>query len=123
MAGGMEAENDFGPWGTFDAEALGANGNPAIGADLERGAYAPDLRPPGAARGWAQDRPFFFLGPLPGSWRGHAQFAMDFMGVARQSQSVDGGLAVSISVICSLAKYGGSRPCQNGCSRSIFPLA
>ena len=68
----MEAENDFGPRGAFDAEALGANRNPAIGADLEGGAYAPNIRPPGAARGWAQDGAFFFLGQFPGLLRDHA---------------------------------------------------
>jgi len=89
MAGGMEAQNDLGARGTFDTEALSADGNAAIGADLERRADTPNIRPPGAARGWAQDGPFFFMGNFPGVLRGHAQFAMGFVGVAMESQSVD----------------------------------
>ena len=56
MTGGMEAQNDLGARGTFDTEALGAEGNATIGADLARGADTPNIRPPGAARGWAQAR-------------------------------------------------------------------
>lgn len=66
MAGWMEAENHLGAWGMFDAKALGADGNAAIGSDFEGSANAPDIRPPRAGRGWAQDRPFFFLGKFPG---------------------------------------------------------
>src|ERR1035441_1657453 len=57
MAGGMEAENDFGTRGTLDAEALGADGNAAIRADPEGRADAPNIRPPRATRGWAEDGP------------------------------------------------------------------
>ena len=60
MAGGMEAEDYFGAWWTLDTQALGADGNAAIGTDFEGGAYAPNIRPPGATRGWAQDGAFFF---------------------------------------------------------------
>ena len=56
MTGGMEAQNDLGARGTFDTEGLGAEGNATIGADLARGADTPNIRPPGAARGWAQAR-------------------------------------------------------------------
>ena len=38
MAGGVEAEDDFGARGTFDSEALRTNGNATIGSDLEGGA-------------------------------------------------------------------------------------
>jgi hypothetical protein len=48
MAGGMEAQDHLGARGTFDAEALGTDGNTAIGADLERRAEAPNIRPPRA---------------------------------------------------------------------------
>ena len=89
MAAGMEAQHHLGARGTFDPEALGADGNAAIGADLERSADTPNIRPPRAARGWAQDGPLFFLGEFPGLLRGHAQLAMGFVGVAMESQSID----------------------------------
>ena len=72
MAGRMEAEDYFAARGTFDSEALGADGNAAVGADPERGAEAPNIGPPRAARGWAQDGPLFFFGEFPGPLRGHA---------------------------------------------------
>jgi len=89
MASGMEAEDYLGPRGPFDAQALGADGNAAVGADLEGRAKAPNIRPPRTARGRAQDRPFFFLGEFPCMFRGHAQFAMGFVGIAMESQSLD----------------------------------
>ena len=92
MACGMEAENDFGAWRTFDAEAVGADGDSAVGPDLERRADAPNIRPPRAARSWAQHGAFFFYGLFPSALRGHAQFAVGFAGVAMQSQSVDVGV-------------------------------
>jgi len=85
----MEAEHDFGARRPFNAKALGTDGNPAVSADLEGGAEAPNIRPPRAARGWAQHGAFFFFGQFPGTLRGHAQFAVDFMGVAMEPQSVD----------------------------------
>ena len=89
MASGMEAEHYFSARGAFDSEALGADGNAAIAADLERRAYAPNIGPPRAARGWAQDGPLFFFGQIPGPLGGHAQFAVGFVGIAMESQSVD----------------------------------
>ena len=89
MAGGMEAQDYLGARRTFDAEALGADGNAAIGSDLERRAQAPNVRPPRAAGSWAQDGALFFLGEFPGLLRGHAQFAMGLVEVTLESQSVD----------------------------------
>jgi len=85
----MEAEDYFGARGTFDAQALGTDGPAAVGADLEGRANTPNIRPPRAAGGGAQDGAFFLLGKFPGLLRGHAQFAMGFVGVAMKSQSVD----------------------------------
>lgn len=79
---GVEAENDFGAGRMFEAQALGADGNAAIGADLDEGAKAPNVRPPGAARGGTQDGALFLFGEVPGLLRGQAEFAMDFMNVA-----------------------------------------
>ena len=89
MAGRMEAEDYLCARGMFDAQALGSYRNPAVGADLERCAKAPNIRPPRAAWSWAQDGPFFFLGELPGLLRGHAQFAMGFVGIVVESQRVN----------------------------------
>src|ERR1700677_2458437 len=72
MARGMEAQNDFGPSGMFDAEALGTDGNTALGANFDGGAKAPNIRPPSTSGGWAQDGSFFFLGAVPGFLRSHA---------------------------------------------------
>jgi hypothetical protein len=92
MAGGMEAEDYLGARGPFDAQALGADRHAAVGADLECRANAPNIRPPRTARGGAQDGPFFLLGEFPSLFRGQAQFAMGFVGVAMESQSLDVGV-------------------------------
>jgi hypothetical protein len=70
----MEAEDDFGAWRPFDAEAVGADGDPAVGPDLDRRAHAPNIRPPRAARGWAQHGALFLFGQFPSALRGHAQY-------------------------------------------------
>lgn len=89
MACGMKAENDLGTRGVFDAEALDADRHATIGADSEGGANTPNIRPPRAGGGWAEDRAFFFLGKIPGPLRGEAQFPMSLMGVAVNPQSID----------------------------------
>ena len=89
MAGGMEAQDYLGTRGTFDAQALGTDRHAAVGADLEGCADTPNIRPPRAARGGAQDGALFLLGEFPGLFRGHAQFAMGFVGIAMKSQGVD----------------------------------
>ena len=60
MAGGMQAQDDFGAGWGFEAEAFGANGDTAIVADFDLGADAPDLRPPRTAGHGAQPRAFCF---------------------------------------------------------------
>jgi hypothetical protein len=57
----------------FDAEALGADGNTAVRADLDGGAKTPNIRPPRTSGGWAQDRSLFFLGAVPGLLGRHAE--------------------------------------------------
>src|ERR1039457_3326873 len=89
MAGGMAAEDYLGARGTFDAQALGSDRHAAVGADFEGRADTPNIRPPRAARGGAQDGPLLLLGEFPSLFRGHAQFAMGFVGVAMKSQGVD----------------------------------
>ena len=89
VACGVEAENYFGAWSSFNAEAVGADGHATVGSDLEGRADAPNLGPPRAAGGWAQHGALFFFGQFPGALRGHAQFAMGFLGVVMEAQSVD----------------------------------
>ena len=89
MAGGMEAQNDFSACGTLEAEALDTDGHPTVGADLNRGASAPNIRPPRAAWGWAQEGTLFFLGGFPGLLWGHAEFAMSLVPIVMEPQSVN----------------------------------
>lgn len=89
MAGGMETKDDCGAGRFFDPQTLGADGDASVVTDFEERAHAPEIIPPGTARGRAQDRAFFFFGVVPGAERGLAQFAMDFMGVVVGAQSID----------------------------------
>jgi len=89
MASGMEAQNHFAPPGMLDAEAMGADGHTAVAADLDRGANAPNIRPPRASADGAQDGSLLFLGAIPGLLWSHREFAMGFVGVAMEAQSVD----------------------------------
>ena len=88
-AAGREAQHHLGARRTLNAEALGAAGPAAIGANLEGRADAPNLRPPGATRGGAPDGPLFLLGQIPGFVRGQPQVALGFVDVAMESQLVD----------------------------------
>lgn len=81
MAAGMEGENDFRSRATFEANALLADGNPSIRTDLQRGAEAPNIRPPWAGRGWANDRTFFLFCHVPGALRGLFEFVVSFLSV------------------------------------------
>ena len=85
----MEAQDDLGASGMFDPEALGADRHPAIRADFEGGAEAPNIGPPRATRCRTEDGAVFFPGLVPGFLRGHAEFAMGFVGVAMKAQGVD----------------------------------
>jgi len=89
MTAGMVAENSFGSRCGLDAQELGADGDAAIGADLDLGAHAPDKRPPGAVGFGAQHGTFFFEGEVPGFLRGHFKFAVDLVLVAVLTQSLD----------------------------------
>ena len=84
MAGGMETQDYFGAWRTLDAEALLPDGNSAIGADPQSGPEAPNIGPPGALGGWAQDGPFLSLCDLPGPLRGHLELTVSFVGVVME---------------------------------------
>ena len=94
MAGRVEAENDFGALGIFQTDALGCDRNAAVGADFEAGSDAPNIRPPRAFGCGSQHRTLFFFGQLPGALWGLLKFAMGFVGVMVQAQSVDVGVGV-----------------------------
>lgn len=89
MPGGVEVEDDFGLGGIFEADTLRADGNTPIGADLESGAQAPNIRPPRAARHGAQDRAFLQSGQIPGALRGLSEFTVRFLSVVVEPQRVD----------------------------------
>ncbi len=84
MARGVETEDDFGAWRPFDAQALGADGHAAIGADPQGGAQAPNIRPPRTSGCRTEHGSFFLFGEFPGSLRGQAQFAVGFVGVTME---------------------------------------
>ena len=89
VACGVEAENDLGAWGMFQAQALGADRNASIGADHEGGSNAPNVRPPRAARGWAEHGTLFFFGQVPGPLWSKTKFAVDFVSVTMVTQIID----------------------------------
>ena len=82
MSAGVKAEDDFGAWRVLDADTLGADGYTAVRAELESGPLAPNIRPAGTARCWADDGTFLIFCQVPGSLWGSAQLTMGFMAVA-----------------------------------------
>lgn len=82
----MEAVDEAGSrrGGDFDAE--GACGDATVGGDGDGGAEAPDVGPPRAFGCGAQGGAAFFLRGLPGTQRGHGQFAVALVGVAMAAE-------------------------------------
>ena len=109
MTVGVNAEDDFGAGRDFEAEALGADGDAAVVADFDLGALAPNVGPPGAARHGPQDGAFFLFGGVPGVLGFHVEFAMDFVRVAMEAQSVHLGVGV-VEVGDLLAGEEGGEP-------------
>ena len=89
MASGMEAKHDFAAWGSFQTQALRADGHAAIGSDFDEGAHAPYIIPPRTTGRWPQDGTIFFPGLVPSPLWGLAQFPMGFMGVVVCPQVFD----------------------------------
>ncbi len=83
---GMEAVNHAGAGDHTHAQTLVADGHAPVRADLERGAAAPDVRPPRAARHGPQHAALFALGDAGGGVGRALEFAMDFVGVAVAAQ-------------------------------------
>ena len=92
VAVGVLAMNQAAAGAGGDAQALGADGHTAVGADLATGAQAPDVRPPGAAGERAQGAAVFPLGQTQRGIGGAAQFPVDFLGVAVAAQGWQQGI-------------------------------
>ena len=92
MAVGMAAKDHLGLGRFFDAQALGADRQAPVAADLDGGAYAPDIIPPRTAGRGPQDGALFFAGLIPRPLRDLTQFAVDFLGVTVRPQVMDMGI-------------------------------
>lgn len=82
----MLAVDDAGAWADSDAQTLVADGHTPVGTDLERGARAPNVRPPRAAGRWTQDAALLALGGFERRVGRAAQFAVNFVSVAVAAQ-------------------------------------
>ena len=89
IAVGMDAAGDEGAGRLFDAQALGGDGDASVRADAGLRACAPDVGPPRAGRGGAQDGALFLAGEIPGGLRSGADFAMLFLGVVVVAQLIN----------------------------------
>ena len=98
----MEATGDGGAAGAFDAEALGADGDPLIGADFGLGTLAPDVGPPRAVWSGAEDGALLRESKVPGGLRGGAQFAVEFFLVVVKAEFFEQkiGLGQRGDVLC-----------------------
>src|SRR6185503_4174841 len=82
----METVDDPCPGGDTSTQTFVADGHAPVGTDFQRGARAPDIRPPWAARGRTQGRAIFPAGFVGSGVGSAAQFAVDFLGVAMAAQ-------------------------------------
>jgi hypothetical protein len=78
--------DDFGAWRAGDPQSFHTDWDAAIGTDGDLCADTPDIGPPWAARGGAQNILLFLPGPACGVIRGAAEFAVDFPGVAMAAE-------------------------------------
>ena len=83
---GLEAVDHAGAGAHAHPQTLVADGHAPVGSDLEHGAAAPDVRPPGAARHDPQNAALFPVRGARGGVGRARQFAMDFVGVAVAAQ-------------------------------------
>ena len=100
VAVGVETAGDGGAAGALDAQACGADGDASIGSDFDLGAEAPDVGPPGAVWGGAEDGAFFLEREVPGGLRGGAQFAVAFGGVVVDAEFSRRALASGRVAMC-----------------------
>src|SRR5512137_225770 len=74
---------------------MGADGDFAVVADSDSGLLAPDVRPPRAGWGGAQDGAILGQGMVTGGQWGGAQFAVDFMLVSMSEQLLGQGIGTT----------------------------
>ena len=84
-----QAVDEAGAGRSVHGETEGADGDFAVVADADAGLLAPDVRPPRAVGGGADDGAFFGEGLLLGLVRGLAEFAVDFVLVAVGDELVE----------------------------------
>lgn len=86
VAAGMVAEDDFGPWGLGDPDALGSQRDAAIWGDFNRDSLTPNIGPPRAGGLRAQDGALFALGLGPSGAGRLLEFPVDFLLIAVVAQ-------------------------------------
>ncbi len=91
---GVCAPGDEGSRGLFDAQALGANGDAAVGNDAGLGALAENVGPPGALCCGTQDGAALCYCKVSGDPGRGSDFTVDFLAVAVVAQGVDQGVGL-----------------------------
>ena len=74
---------------------MGADGDFAVVADSNSGLLAPDVSPPRAGWGGAQDGAILGQGLVTGGQWGGAQFAVDFIVVSMSEQLLEQGIGTT----------------------------
>jgi len=82
VAVGVEAMDDPRAWRGLNSEALSADGDASVGADLDGGPLTPDIGPPRADGGFAKGDTALTSGEGGGGVGGTTEFTVDFVGVA-----------------------------------------
>ena len=81
--------DEFCSWSQCHWQALRANGDPAIGSDADGRPNATDVRPPRTTWGWTKSSTFLLSSECCCSIGSTTEFAVDFVGVAMQAQSME----------------------------------
>jgi hypothetical protein len=84
----MEAVDDLGTWRQAGGKALRADGNAAVGTDLDEGALAPNVGPPRTSRSGAKHVAALLAREVGGGIGSELQFAVDFLGIAVEAKLV-----------------------------------
>jgi hypothetical protein len=87
IAIGVLTVDDFGAHRACDPQSFHACGDTPIRSDFDWRADTPNVSPPRAAWGWAQDVLFMLLGAVGGGIRRATDFPMDFLGVTMMAEN------------------------------------
>ena len=82
----VQAAGDRGAARALEAQALRADGDALVGADLGLGAQAPHVGPPRAVGRGPQDGALFLQSQIPGGLWSGTQFAMEFFAVVMMAE-------------------------------------